>query len=206
MTKISRLSIAVVALAFSSFMSGAHAATASITPVSINIVPGAQFPPSDFGVTGARLSALIGRNSYVSGIDIGVLGNITSQEFNGVGVSGLFNVTNGTTNVYGLQFAGLTNINTNKASIYGLQATLGVNANTAASSVVGLQLGLLGNYGPFQDVYGFQIGLYNRANSVHGFQIGLINVTNSLHGVQIGLVNVNNQGLFRISPVINIGF
>lgn len=203
MTKFQVLSKILAAFSISF---AATLASAAITPVSINIVPGAQFPPSDFGVTGARLSALIGRNSSVSGIDVGLLGNITSQDFNGVAISGLFNATNGSTKIYGFQLAGLTNINTNKTDVYGIQGTLGINSNTAAASVIGLQLGLLANIAPFTDVYGFQIGLYNRANTVHGFQIGLVNVTNSLHGVQIGLVNVNNQGLFRISPVLNVGF
>lgn len=178
----------------------------AVSPLSVAIVPPIQFPPGDFSVTGVRASALWGKHRDLYGIDAGLLGNITEQTFTGIAVSGIFNNTRGVTNILGLQLAGITNINSNKVSVYGLQAALGVNYNSAATTVAGLQVALLANISPFTDIYGLQVGLYNRAKEVYGFQIGLVNVTDNLHGVQIGLMNFNHKGTFAISPLLNIGF
>ncbi|HEY8271995.1 MAG TPA: hypothetical protein VIG33_13980 [Pseudobdellovibrionaceae bacterium] len=182
------------------------AARAAVSPISVAILPPVQFPPGDFSVTGIRASALWGKHRDLYGLDFGLLGNITEQSFTGLSASGIFNNTRGVTNILGLQFAGATNINTNKVSVYGLQATLGVNYNSAASTVTGVQLALLANVSAFTEIYGLQVGLYNRAKDVYGFQIGLVNVADNLHGVQIGLVNFNHKGPFAISPILNIGF
>lgn len=178
---------------------------AAVTPLSVGIAPPVQFPPSDFTITGLRLSGLWGRHRDLYGVDIGGLGNITEQRFVGLGVSGLFNYTKGTTTILGLQLAGLTNINTNKTEVYGMQLALGLNSNTAVSSVAGLQLAAV-NLGPFTDIYGVQAGIYNSAKDVYGIQFGLVNVADSLHGIQIGLINFHKKGLVGVSPLINIGF
>ncbi|MBC7370250.1 MAG: hypothetical protein H7326_01720 [Bdellovibrionaceae bacterium] len=181
-------------------------AEAALSPISVNIAPPVQFPPSDFNVNGIRASVFWGRHRDVRGIDLAIGGNITEQSFTGIAVSGLFNYTKGTTDAIGMQFAGLTNINTSKTSVYGLQFALGANYNQAASEVWGVQLAALANVAPFTDIYGFQIGLYNRAKDVYGLQIGLVNVADNLHGVQIGLANFNKKGPFEISPILNVGF
>jgi hypothetical protein len=181
-------------------------AQAAISPISVAIVPPVQFPPGDFSVTGLRASVLWGKHRDVYGLDFGLLGNITEQTFTGIAVSGVFNNTHGTTTILGLQLAGITNINTNKTSVYGLQAALGVNYNSAAATVAGIQLALLANVAPFTDIYGLQVGLYNRAKEIYGFQIGLVNVADNLHGIQIGLANFNHKGPFAISPILNVGF
>lgn len=193
------ITTALVVLGFSS-------AQAAFTPLSLGVVPPAQFPPKDFTVTGARVSALWGEHRDVYGLDLGLLGNITNQDFTGLAVSGIFNLTRGTTNVLGLQLAGITNINTNKTTVSGVQAALGLNYNSAASTIAGLQLAGIANVSPFTDVYGVQAALYNRAKDVYGLQIGLVNVADNLHGVQIGLVNFNHKGPFSISPFLNVGF
>ncbi|MGZ3796156.1 MAG: LA_2272 family surface repeat-containing protein, partial [Pseudobdellovibrionaceae bacterium] len=74
------------------------------------------------------------------------------------------------------------------------------------STVAGIQLALLANLSAFTDIYGLQVGLYNRAKDVYGLQVGLVNVTDNLHGVQIGLINFNHKGPFAMSPILNIGF
>ncbi len=200
MTKYFKILILVVAfLPFS-------LAKAAISPLSISLAPPVQFPPNDFSVTGVRASVLWGKHRSLYGIDLGLLGNITEQNFTGLAVSGIFNNTRGTTLITGLQFAGLANVNTNKTTVIGLQGTLGVNYNSAASSVSGLQLALLANISPFTDIYGVQVGLYNKAKAVYGLQLGLVNITDDLHGIQIGLVNFNKSGPFAISPFLNIGF
>lgn len=191
---------------FATSLFGPLAQAAFVSPLSVNIAPPVQFPPSDFNVIGVRASVLWGRHRDVAGIDVGLLGNITDQSFTGLSVSGLFNYTKGSTRALGLQFAGLTNINTSKTQVFGLQFALGANYNQAASTVAGFQIAGLANVAPFTDIYGFQIGLYNRAKDVYGLQIGLVNVADNLHGVQIGLVNFNKKGPFAISPILNVGF
>ncbi len=181
------------------------AAQAAVTPVVVSLVPPVQFPAEDFAVTGARLSLLWGHQRNIYGLDLGVIGNVTDQDFAGIAVSGLANITHGTTTVLGLQLAGLTNYNTNKTNVIGLQAALGANINTAEASVYGLQLAAV-NFCEHTDINGFQVGLYNKAQTVRGLQIGIVNMANSLHGIQIGLVNFNHTGLISVSPVINIGF
>ena len=181
-------------------------AFATMSPVEITLVPGLQFPSSDYTVTGLRLSLLLGNQQNMYGLDFGVLGNITQQNFNGLAISGLFNLTRGQTTVAGLQLAGVTNINKGKTNIYGLEATLGVNSLEAESMVVGIQLAPLANIAPFTKVCGAQIGIYNRALDVYGFQIGVVNYAKSVHGLQIGLLNFNETGLFYVAPVLNMGF
>jgi hypothetical protein len=179
---------------------------AAVSPLSLNLVPPIEFPPEDVGVTGARISILWGQHRNVYGLDLGLLGNITSQEFVGVSISGIFNMTHGPTTALGVQLAGLTNINTGPTRVFGAQLALGMNVNTAASSVSGLQAALLGNISTFTNIYGVQLGLFNRAQEVYGLQVGLVNMAEDLHGVQIGLVNFNKKGLFAVAPILNIGF
>jgi hypothetical protein len=179
---------------------------AFISPLGVSIIPPVEFPPADFSVTGVRLSAIYGRHRDVYGIDLALIGNITEQTFTGIGVSGIFNMTHGTTTILGLQLAGLTNINTKEISVYGVQATLGLNQNDAASKVVGVELAGLANLSAFTKIYGAQIGIYNRALEVYGLQIGVVNFTKNLHGLQIGLLNFNEAGPFVVSPILNVGF
>src|SRR6476620_11643640 len=98
-------------LAFLCFLPTAHAA---LSPVAVSILPPLQFPPEDFSVVGVRASLLWGRHRDVYGVDLGLIGNQTKQDFVGVGVSGGFNWTQGTTTILGLQLAGLANVNTQK--------------------------------------------------------------------------------------------
>ena len=179
-------------------------AQAAFSPVSVSIVPPIQFPAQDFSVTGARL-AVFGKQEEMYGLDLGLIGNMTTQNFAGVAVSGLFNYNKGTTTAIGAQLAGATNINTNKTTVYGLQAALGLNMNTAETKVYGVQFAAV-NLSGHTTINGAQVGIYNRAQTVRGFQIGVVNVTENLTGIQIGLLNFYRKGLFTVSPIINIGF
>ncbi|QDK45257.1 hypothetical protein DOM22_08870 [Bdellovibrio sp. ZAP7] len=183
----------------------ASASFAAVTPISVAIAPPVQFPPQDFSITGIRLSALWGHHRDVYGLDFGVLGNITDQDFVGIGIAGGFNATYGSTNIIGLQLAGLGNYNQQKTNVVGLQAALISNINVAESNVYGVQLAVT-NLSTNTSVYGAQLGVYNRAKSVYGIQLGLVNITDNLHGLQIGLVNFNNTGVFKVSPILNVGF
>ncbi len=198
--------LALTAFIFFGFLTSAKEARAAFTPLSIGVAPPLQLPPSDFAVTGARVSLLWGHHRSLYGVDLGLLGNITDLNFAGAAVSGVFNLTHGTTQVLGLQLAGITNINTNKTTVLGFQLAGLLNQNTAQSSVAGLQAALAANIAPFTTIYGVQAAIYNRAQEVYGLQIGLINVTENLHGVQIGLLNFNHKGLFTVAPFLNVGF
>jgi hypothetical protein len=184
------------------FATQAHAA---FTPLAIDIAPPIQFPPSDFSITGVRLSALWGNHRNVYGLDLGLLGNVTQLENTSVAVSGLFNITGGTTNAMGLQVAGLFNYNAMKTRVIGIQAAAIVNINSGESTVGGLEIALV-NLAEHTKIYGLQAGLFNKAQDVYGFQIGVINMTNALHGIQIGLLNFNYTGTFSVSPFLNVGF
>ncbi len=180
-------------------------AYAAVTPLSFAIIPPVQFPPSDFSVTGIRLSAGWGRHRDVYGIDIGLIGNITEQTHTGISASGLFNYTKGNVTALGFQLAGGANVNMQKTTIIGLQAALIANYNNAESSVNGVQLSLA-NISDHTHIRGVQIGLYNTARTVYGFQIGLINMTENLYGLQIGLMNFHHSGIFPVAPFLNVGF
>jgi hypothetical protein len=207
MIKLATFAFLLVSLAVAS------EASASTSPLAIGLFPPIQVPSSDSEVTGLRLSLLVGKHSGVSGIDFGLLGNITEKKFEGLAVSGLFNHNSGVTNIIILQAAGIANINAAKTNVYGFQVAL-VNINrqpteTEHSKGFAVASGL--SHGSdvgweYGAVYGMQLGIYNSAAEVYGFQIGLINSTNKLHGIQIGLINFNKGGPFEVCPVFNVGF
>ncbi len=180
-------------------------ALAATTPLAVTTITPVQFPPSDFNIIGARVG-LLGHHRNMYGIDVGALGNITDQDFVGIAVAGLFNLTRGSTLALGLQGAGIANINGGKTRVVGLQIAGLTNINHTESSVIGLQIAPLANLSSFTKIYGVQASLINKAHTVYGFQIGLYNYAEKLHGIQIGLINVHRQGFFGISPIINIGF
>lgn len=187
------------------FTFGAPKALGAMSPLSINIVPPVQFPPDDYDITGLRASVIYGKHRDVYGLDLGLIGNVTTGKFVGMSVSGLFNYKMGVSTVTGIEFAGLANINKQKSNIVGLQIAGLTNYSSAASSVAGVQFSLA-NLTSHTNIYGVQIGIYNRANSVYGLQIGVVNSAKNLHGLQIGLLNFHHTGLFYVSPILNFGF
>lgn len=203
MTKIVRVLPLVVILALSALSPKAQA---FYSPLSVSVLPPVQFPSSEYSVSGLRLSALWGDHRDVYGLDLGLVGNMTEQRFVGAAVSGIFNYTKGDTTIILAQIAGLANLNVQKTNVYGLQAAIGMNKNDAESKLVGVGLSLI-NLSPNMDVYGLQVGLYNKSRSVYGLQLGLINQTTNLHGLQIGLLNfATNGGPFAVAPILNFGF
>ena len=182
----------------------AHQASAAMTPLAIGIIPPVQFPPSKFDIVGLRASVIYGNHRSVSGIDLGLIGNMTEVSFAGLAVAGGFNRNKGKATILGLQLAGIANLNMEKTGVYGLQAAL-VNYNKAESNVVGIQFAAA-NLAKDTTVYGVQAGVWNNARAVYGFQIGIVNMVQNLHGLQIGLVNFHHNGLFKVAPILNFGF
>lgn len=178
---------------------------AAVTPLAVAILPPVQFPHAGFDIVGVRASALWGKHRQVFGLDIGAIGNMTQLHSAGISVAGGFNMNFGTATVIGLQAAGGANINKNKARVVGAQIAGILNSNVAESSVYGLQVALV-NMCAHTKVGLLQAGVYNEAQVVYGFQIGLINKAKTLHGLQIGLLNFHHDGVFSVSPILNVGF
>lgn len=186
MSKLIQLFLFITIFSFAGF-SYAKPPVGSATPIGLGIYPPVQFPNTKFAVSGVRMSVLMGENREMSGIDIGLIGNNTGQDFVGLAIAGLFNWNQGTATIFGAQLAGIINLNEERGSVYGLQLAIV-------------------NQSQFIDIYGLQVGLFNKANSIYGLQVGLFNYTKNLHGLQIGLANYNDGGPFRVSPLINFGF
>lgn len=129
------------------------AAVGSQSPIGIGLFPPLQIPSSEYEITGLRVG-VVGINRSASGIDIGLLGNITKQSFAGSAFSLLFNYNHIAADIVGFQISGLANVNGTGSSLYGVQ---------------------LGLYNKVSNVYGLQIGLVNVAQKLNGVQIGLIN-------------------------------
>jgi hypothetical protein len=121
----------------------------------------------------------------VNGLRLSLVG--LNREARGLDLAILGNITNQT--FKGLAIAGLFNYNRVTADIIGFQIACLANINMTASNL-----------------YGIQLGAYNKVGKVHGIQLGLINVTHELHGIQIGLINFNEAGPFKASPIINVAF
>ncbi len=109
------------------------------------------------------------------------------REAQGIDLALLGNLTN--KKFRGLAISGLFNYNSGLSTVVGLQAAGIANLNSGTSTI-----------------YGVQLAGYNTAGTVYGLQLGLVNVANDLHGIQIGLFNINKTGIFKGSPIINIGF
>lgn len=174
------------------------------SPIAGGIFPPFQFPAMDQTVYGLRMSPGFAVNKNVYGLDLGLVGNVTTSDFIGTSLSGGFNVTSGKALIFLTQLAGIANHNSGTAHIIGIQIALGYNYASSNNNVYGLQAALA-NLGS-NTIYGVQFGLYNVAETVYGFQIGFINKTKNLRGMQIGLLNFSDDGGFSFFPVLNIGF
>lgn len=161
-----------------------------------------QFPHKDWSVYGVRFSAIEGTHRQVVGLDIGVLSQ-TTELSSGVQIS-VLNLNQKRTFVFGLQLGAIANNNRGPMSGFGLQMSLLSNYNKGKGHFVGVQMAA--SNVSHNNVYGMQLGLYNKARRVVGFQVGVMNYCGNLHGMQIGLLNVCKSCLIGIMPGINIGF
>lgn len=132
----------------------ARAADSDVSPLEVGLFPPLQLPNSDYGIRGLRLT-VVGLNREDIGLDVGLLGNITTTTFKGAAISGLFNYNRGGSTVIGFQVAVLANLNTGHSEVYGVQ---------------------IGGYNQAGTVHGLQLGLVNVATELHGIQIGLFNI------------------------------
>jgi hypothetical protein len=118
-------------------------------PLQLSLFSPVQLVSEDNGIAGVRLSLLYGRNTYVTGLDWGLVSHSTSGRSKGV--------------QFGL--VGLVD-----ADFVGFQSTA---VNITNGDFEGFQWGIV-NYAGYAN--GFQLGLVNYAVRMKGLQVGLVNI------------------------------
>ena len=179
-------------------------ADASVSPIAITVLPALQFPAKEDTIAGSRLSLLWGEHTNVYGLDLGIIGNLTEKNLVGTSLAGVFNRA-GTSTILGAQLALGANLTKEDSTIVGVQMAGLFNGTSGYGHVFGLQAAVVGNFVAQMNIYGMQLGGFNRADKVYGIQIGVINHAESLHGVQVGLINFHSHGFLPIFPFINVG-
>ena len=118
-------------------------------PIQLALVAPAQIYSETNSITGFRINFLYGRNTSVTGIDLGLVNHVTSGKTSGV-QWGLVGIADD-------EFLGIQEnwINISKKDFKGMQWGL---VNSAANA------------------RGWQFGLVNYAQSLRGIQIGLVNI------------------------------
>ena len=178
---------------------------AIVSPVGFSFISKGlhgQFPPIDWSVYGMRFNVFGAEHKNVVGIDVGGY-NVTNELFGGMQL-GLFNYNKKTSYIV-LGQIGLVNTNVGKTFALGGQLGIFANNNEGPATIIGIQAAIA-NLGKQTTIYGWQLGVYNRAFRVVGFQFGLVNYADNLHGFQVGLLNMCKSCLIEIMPGINMGF
>lgn len=177
----------------------APASSAGVLPISIGLIPPAQFPAEDWDVMGLRLNIFVGQHNNVGFIDLGVLGNLSDGDVMGLEIAGVWNQV--AQNAQAIQIAGIGN--RVLGQIKGLQLAGVVNYGNLSADVQGLQLACANIAGGME---GIQVGLFNRAEEVSGLQVGVINMTRNMSGLQLGLVNIISDSNVPFMIVLNVAF
>jgi hypothetical protein len=118
-------------------------------PIQLSLFSPIQLVSEENAISGVRLSLLYGRNTYVTGLDLGLVSHSTSGKSKGV--------------QFGL--VGLVD-----ADFVGFQDTW---VNITKGDFEGFQWGIV-NYAGYAN--GFQLGLVNYAKRMKGLQLGLVNI------------------------------
>ena len=176
-----RKSVLVALLAASAGMCvGAGSASAQeVHPFQVSLVTPIQVFPETDGVSGVRLNLLYGKNTTLTGLDVGLV-NHTTQEFLGfqIGVVGLA-----------------------EGTFTGVQDNFLVNR--VEGSFEGLQWGLVNSADAGR---GGQVGMVNHSVNYRGLQFGLVNYAETIDGLQIGLLNIIKRGgRFPAMIIVNWG-
>jgi hypothetical protein len=146
---MSRKSCSLIGLAILAFILVAQPILAQEKPIQLSLFSPIQLVPEGNAIAGVRLSLLYGKNTYVSGLDWGLVSHCTS------GMS------------KGAQF-GLVGFV--EADFMGWQSSV---VNYTKGNFEGFQWGFV-NYAGHAN--GFQLGFINYAMTMHGLQIGLVNI------------------------------
>ena len=109
--------------------------TAGVFPLSIGLIPPAQFPAEDWDVMGLRLNIFVGQHNNVGFIDLGVLGNLSHGDVMGLEIAGVWNQV--AQNAQVIQIAGIGNHVLGQFK--GLQFAGVVDEENGASSKLGVR-------------------------------------------------------------------
>jgi hypothetical protein len=153
------------------------------SPIQIALFNPVQIVPEDEAIRGVRLNILYGKNTWVRGLDVGLVNHTTD------GIS------------KGIQ-AGL--INLAESDFLGWQPGV---VNIIEGEFLGLQGGFWAPFNQIDGGEGAQIGIVNVARDMSGFMLGLVNYAENMYGLQIGLVNIiENKDGFPFFPIVNWSF
>jgi hypothetical protein len=150
-------------------------------PFQIALFNPVQIYSEDVAILIFRLNLLYGKNTYVKGLDLGLVNHTTS----------------GTTK--GVQFGLVGN---NEADFVGWQDNF---INLTEGQFAGYQSGLFNQVGGGE---GVQAGLINTTpGRFSGLQFALVNIAEDLYGLQIGLVNIiKSKETLPFFPIVNWKF
>jgi hypothetical protein len=146
---MSRKSCSLIGVAILACILVAQPILAQEKPIQLSLFSPIQLVPEGNAIAGVRLSLLYGKNTYVSGLDWGLVSHCTS------GMS------------KGAQFGGVGFV---EADFMGWQSSV---VNYTKGNFEGFQWGFV-NYAGHAN--GFQLGFVNYAMTMHGLQIGLVNI------------------------------
>lgn len=144
-----RKNSALLAVAILALVLIAQPILAQEKPIQLSLVSPIQIVPPDQAIAGVRLSLLYGENTYVSGLDWGLVSHCTSGMSKGVQF-GLVGVVD--------------------EDFMGWQNNV---VNLTQRDFEGFQWGLV-NYAGHAN--GFQLGIVNYAVTMKGLQIGIVNI------------------------------
>jgi hypothetical protein len=145
-------------------------------PIQLSLLAPVQLVPEDEGVRGVRLSLFYGKNTSVTGVDIGAV-NHTTRDFLGVQFG----------------FVGVA-----EGSFTGAQLNW---VNVVDGSFEGFQWGIVSSV---DDGLGLQLSGVNHARNFRGLQVALVNYAETLDGIQLGLVNIIREGgVLPVMPFVN---
>ncbi len=122
-------------------------ATAQRKPINIALVTPIQIVPEDVGVSGFRWNIIYGKNSSMSGLDIGIANHVTGH-------------------MEGVQFGW---VNMTESTVGWADGIV----NYTTGEFEGFQSGGVNYAGR---INGLQLGLVNYAERANGVQVGLINI------------------------------
>jgi len=145
-------------------------------PVQLALLNPVQLFSDTDAIRGVRFSLLYGKNTAVSGFDLGLV-NHTTDAFRGVQFGGV-GVSNG-------DFTGWQNnwVNVVQGAFEGLQIGVVSTAETGR---------------------GVQWSGVNHSRNFRGLQVAVVNYARQLDGVQIGLINIIREGgMFPVFPIVN---
>ena len=140
---------AAAVLGLASLVAPARAGAVEGKPINLALFNPVQIVPEGQGVRGFRLSLVYGKNAFMTGRDLSLVGQVTGK------VNG---VQWGLVELVGGDFTGWQG---------------GWAANITKGKFTGLQWGF---FNSAERMEGLQFGFVNRAGTINGIQVGIVNI------------------------------